>query len=344
MTAKLITPRTPAAIGRARELLLPAFAAALDRLTDQQMRRVAGYQLGLWDAEETPTPGGGGKVVRPALVLLASQAVCGSPQPGLAGAVAVELVHNFSLLHDDIMDRDVERRHRATGWVAFGQGQAILAGNAMLTTAIEIMLEQSPHADATVPMLLSTVQRLINGQAADLALEGNLDAELADVLDMAEGKTAALISGALAIGALSAGASTPVVTELVEAGRLLGLAFQLFDDVLGVVGDSAATGKSSSSDIRVGKRSAPVVAALRSRTSEGKQLAALLRNGPPASEDDIALTVGLIAAAGGLDWTVAEAERMLYRALDHLDRAALPHAHAVRDLQEMAAYLVRRDR
>jgi geranylgeranyl diphosphate synthase type I len=344
LTAKLNRTSTPPAIGRARELVEPALRAAVDRLADDRMRLVAGYQLGWWDAEGRSTPSAGGKAIRPTLALLGAEAVGGSPTPGIAGAVAVELVHNFSLLHDDIMDRDVERRHRPTGWVSFGEGQAILAGNAMLTAAIETLIVDGRAAERTVPFLLAAVQRLISGQSADLALELRDDAELADVVAMESGKTAALIACSVGIGALAAGATDDVVERLCAAGELVGLAFQLVDDLLGVVGDPSVTGKSASSDVRAGKRSAPVVAALNSGTAESARLRELLREGPPTSEDDVALAVSLIADAGGLSWTSAEAERLLSEATDILEGAGLPNRSAVSELQDLARYLVRRDR
>ncbi len=348
MTAR-VGRRTPAAVTRARELVEPALAAEVARLRDPRVRRVAGYQLGLWDVHGQPeTPGG--KAVRPAMVLLAARAVGGAPEPGLPAAVAVELVHNFSLLHDDIMDRDVERRHRPTGWVAFGEGQAMLGGNAMMAAAVEILHRECPHPETTVPELLRVVQELISGQSCDLALEGDDTADLETVLAMEQDKTAALLSGSLTLGALAAGADPGVVERLGEAGRLVGIAFQLIDDVLGIVGDPAVTGKSASSDVRAGKRSAPVVAALRSGTNAGDELAEVLRAGAPETEDEVTHVVTLIDTAGGISWATTEAERLLtgayeqLDALDRLDRALLRDPDALNELRELAGYLVRRDR
>ena len=341
MSTRLDRPQTPAALARARTLVDPALRAAVDSLDDARMRLIAGYQLGWWNADGQPTESGG-KAIRPTLTLLASEAVAGAAEPGVPGAVAVELVHNFSLLHDDIMDRDVERRHRPTGWVAFGEGQAILAGNAMLTAAVEVLLHGGDRAAGSLPLLLSAVQRLIQGQSADLALERRDDAQLDEVLVMEDGKTAALIECALGLGAFAAGAEQRVVGHLCEAGRLLGLAFQLVDDILGVVGDPAVTGKSASSDVRAGKRSAPVIAALNAGRPESAHLKEMLRNGPPETEAAVARAVELIEAAGGVSWAAAEAERLLTSALTEIDRAELPHASAVTQLREVAAFLVHR--
>jgi geranylgeranyl diphosphate synthase type I len=334
-------PPTPAALGRSRELVQPALRAAVERLADARMRLIAGYQLGWCDADGSPTDGGG-KAIRPALALLAAEAVCGDPAPAVPAAVAVELVHNFSLLHDDIMDRDVERRHRPTGWVVFGEGQAILAGNAMLTAAFEVLVCGETPTQGSLELLLAAVQHLIRGQSADLALERGDDVELAEVLDMEIGKTAALMECALGLGAIAAGAAPPVVGHLRAAGRHMGLAFQLVDDILGVVGDPAVTGKSASSDVRAGKRSVPVIAALRAGSAESASLARLLAAGPPETDADVARAVSLIEAAGGIRWTANEAERLLGQALAEFEAAQLPHPDAVAQLREVAAFLVHR--
>ncbi len=331
-----------AVIARTRELVQPAMRAAVDAIEDPRMRLVAGYQLGWWDAEQRPVAGAGGKAIRPALAVLSAEAA-GDAQCGVAPAVAVELVHNFSLLHDDIMDRDVERRHRPTGWVVFGDGQAILAGNAMLTAAIEVLLRDGRNTNDVLPALMSTVQALISGQSADLALERRPDAALEEVLRMEGGKTAALISCAASIGARAAGAPDGVVDALAEYGQLSGLAFQLVDDVLGIAGDPAVTGKSASSDLRAGKRSVPVVAALADGGAASRELAQLLAAGPLETDDQVARGAALVEAAGGVAWTSHEAERLLDGACTALRGADIPR-HAQDDFEAMARYLVRRAR
>ena len=341
MTTNTRRAGAPPAIERCRVVAEPALRAAVAGLSDARMSRIAGYQLGFWDAAGEPSPGASGKAVRPTLALLAAEAVSGELAPGTAAAVAVELVHNFSLLHDDIMDRDVERRHRPTGWVVFGDGQAILAGNAMLTSAIETVVRDGRNTDVVLPALMHTVQRLISGQSEDLALERRADADLDEVLHMEVGKTAALISCASSIGAMAAGAPNTTVDSLAEYGRLVGLAFQLVDDVLGIVGDPAVTGKSASSDLRAGKRSVPVVAALADGGTASRQLAALLADGPPQTDEQVARGAQLVIDAGGIAWTTAEAEKLLGEAAGALAAAALPR-HAEDGFEAMAAYLVRR--
>ncbi len=333
----------PAVIARNRELFEPALRAAVERLDNLQMRRIASYQLGWCDADGNPIEAGGGKAIRPTLAILSAEAGGGTAAEGLAAAVAVELVHNFSLLHDDIMDGDRERRHRPTGWVVFGEGQTILAGTAMLTAAIEVLESDGAAGRRALPLLLSSTQLLISGQSRDLALEDRDDATVDDVLLMEAGKTASLLSCSAALGALAVGAAPELVEGLAAFGHDLGMSFQLVDDVLGVVGDPAVTGKSSSSDVRAGKRSAPIVAALRAGGPASDRLAALMADGPPVDEADVALASRLIEEAGGIEWASNEAQRLIDRALTRLDHLQLPARPAV-ELTALARYIVERDR
>lgn len=342
MTQTTKTVTVPQVLTRVRDLVQPALQLAVDGLADPQMRLIARYQMGWCDADGRPT-NAGGKAIRPALAVLSAEAVLGTASAGIPGAMAVELVHNFSLLHDDVMDRDTERRHRPTGWVAFGDGQAILAGSAMLTLAAEVLLDSGLPGRRSLPCLLEATQVLISGQSQDLLLEGGGAVELADVLSMEAAKTAALLSCASSIGAHAAGAPDHITAGLAAFGHELGLAFQLVDDILGVVGDPARTGKSSSSDVRAGKRSAPIVAALSDDSPAGAQLAELLADGPPTTDADVELATQLIGEAGGLDWAAREADARLARAIEHLSGLDLVDTAAA-DLAAVATYIVDRDR
>jgi geranylgeranyl diphosphate synthase, type I len=340
----------PAVLSQARVLVVPALRAAIDRLQGEQMRRIAGYHLGWLDTDGQPLPGDGvgGKAIRPTLAVLSAQAGGGTAADGVPAAVAVELVHNFSLLHDDIMDRDVERRHRPTAWVVFGEGQAILAGNAMLTAAIDVLVRDGAAGHRALPSLLAAVEGLIDGQSADLDLGtrhlgSGRDVDLDEVLAMEAGKTAALLACSSSIGALAAGADAGVVDALAAYGHELGMAFQLVDDILGITGDAATTGKSSSSDVRAGKRSAPIVAALTSGTAASEQLARMLASGPLTADDDVTHATKLIDEAGGLEWAAHEADRRLALALGYLENLSAPTG-TTSDLAALARYVVERDR
>jgi geranylgeranyl diphosphate synthase type I len=225
----------------------------------------------------------------------------------------------------------------------FGDGQAILAGSAMLTAAMQVLVDVGPAGHRALPCLLTTTQALIGGQSQDLHLEQRETVTLDDVLSMEAGKTAALLSCSAAIGAVLVGSAEPVVEGLMDFGYELGLAFQLVDDYLGIAGDSASTGKSSSSDIRAGKRSAPIVAALSAGTPASPRLAELLHGGPPDRDEDVALAAELVGEAGGLEWAVREADTRLATALGHLERLDLADA-ARAELVALARFIVARDR
>ena len=225
------------ALHRSRDQIVPALQAAVQRL-DPSSRLQASYHLGWCDADGKPTEGGGGKAVRPALALLSAEAAGATAEVGVPGAVGVELVHNFSLLHDDLMDGDLERRHRRTVWAIWGAPAAILAGDALLALAHEVVLESpSPHAGRAALLLATTTRELTRGQVQDVAFESRSDVTLDECLDMAGGKTGALLAASAAIGAVLAGAPEDVVDALTTFGGEVGLAFQLVDDVLGIWGD-----------------------------------------------------------------------------------------------------------
>jgi geranylgeranyl diphosphate synthase, type I len=327
-----MTAVIPAGVETARDLVGPALAAAVERLSPD-VRKVAAYHLGLAGPEGAPPgaaggarPGGGtrggrgargrppgaGKALRPALTLLSARAANAAPERGVPAAVAVELVHNFSLLHDDIMDGDTERRHRPTAWTVYGTGAAILAGDAMLALAQDILLEDNaPQGVWAARALSAAVQRLIAGQGADLAFEQRDDVSLTECLTMAGDKTAALMACACSIGSIHVGAPPQLAMGLAAFGAHAGLAFQLTDDLLGIWGAPEVTGKPVRSDLRARKKSLPVVAALTAGTTEAGELAALLARDEALGEDDLLLAAGLVEAAGGKTWTENEASTQL---------------------------------
>jgi geranylgeranyl diphosphate synthase type I len=339
-----MTIALPATLERSRELIEPWLREAVDRL-DGSSRQVAAYHHGWIEADGRPTDGGG-KAVRPALALLSAEAVGASAQVGIPGAVAVELVHNFSLLHDDVMDRDQERRHRPTAWTVFGSSAAILAGDALQVLAFEALLDAPPLASQrALRSLARATQQLILGQVDDLDFEGRADVGLAECLEMAGGKTAALLACAASIGAQLTGASEEVITSLETYGYELGLAFQLIDDLLGIWGSTANTGKPVGSDLRAQKKSLPVVAAMTSGTIAGDRLCALYTSGDlnQASDDSvIAQATAFVQDAGGRAWAIDEADRRLKLACGALDAADLQE-QAREELREIATYVTARD-
>jgi geranylgeranyl diphosphate synthase type I len=318
-----MTMTIPAGVQVARDLVGPSIAAAVGRL-NPSVRAVSAYHLGLADAAGQPVTAGAGKALRPALALLSARAAGAPAERAVSAAAAVELVHNFSLLHDDIMDGDTERRHRPTAWTVFGVGAAILAGDALLVLAQDLLLETPPYGVWAARCLSAAVQRLIAGQSADLDFERRDDVQVAECLDMEADKTAALMACACSIGAIYTGAPASLVLSLAEFGTGAGLAFQLADDMLGIWGAPAVTGKPVGSDLRARKKSMPVVAALTSGTEASAELAELLAGQEPLTEQQVARATWLVEQAGGRDQTEAMAAKALDSAFGALGRADMP--------------------
>lgn len=315
----------------------PELRAAVATLPDS-MRHIAGYHFGWWDEHGAPIHGDSSKAVRPALVLLAAEAVGGDPPAALPGAVAVELVHNFSLLHDDVMDGDVTRRHRPTAWSVFGANSAILAGDTLLTLSFGV-LAGSPGA---IRLLDAAVQALLDGQAADLAFEQRTDVTLPEVESMALAKTGALLGCACALGAELGGAGPERVALLGGFGERLGLAFQLVDDLLGIWGDPEVTGKPVYSDLRNSKKTLPIVQALTSGTPEGDALRKLYLRAEPLADAELVRAAELVELSGGRAWAQDEADRLLGEALEQLAEAD-PKRRAAAELEAVARLVTHRD-
>jgi geranylgeranyl diphosphate synthase type I len=343
-----MTAVLPVEVTAARDVVEPALRRAVDELAPP-MRTISRYHFGWADHLGRETPGGGGKALRPALTLLSAQAAGGDPRLALPAAVAVELVHNFSLLHDDVMDNDVERRHRPTAWSVFGVPAAILAGDALLTLAVEIARRdsESDAAGAVIACVNAAVQELIVGQSADVDFERRTDVTLGECIAMVGGKTGALMRCASSIGAIAVGADAATVTALSEFGSHLGLAFQLVDDLLGIWGSPEVTGKPALADLSARKKSVPVVAALNSGTAAGERLAELYFQPTQADQvDDEAALIAmadLVVRAGARAWTEAEADRHVAQAEQCLAALTAPPA-VIEALRATAMFVTRRDR
>ncbi|WP_338700342.1 family 2 encapsulin nanocompartment cargo protein polyprenyl transferase [Streptomyces sp. Q6] len=332
-------------LAQARSTVDPELRTAVEALPGS-IRRVALYHFGWEHADGTPAAGNAGKAVRPALVLAAARALGGRPEQAVRAAAAVELTHNFTLLHDDVMDRDATRRHRATAWTVFGDADAILAGDALQAQAQRLLAEdRHPAAASAAARLAACVVELCAGQSTDVALERRDPAEvtLEETLAMAEAKTGALLGCACALGGLYAGAAPEEVEALDAFGRAAGLAFQLIDDVIGIWGDPARTGKPAGADLAVRKKSLPVVAGLASGGPYAADLAALY--GPPGprkeSEAELEAIALAVERAGGRDWAQTEAADQMARAVHQLSRA-VPDPEAAGGLLSLAEFVTRR--
>lgn len=220
------------------------------------------YHMG-WDDQEHITSQGG-KRIRPLIVLLCTVAVGGDWRKSLPAAASVELIHNFSLIHDDIQDNSELRRGRKTVWKIWGIPQAINAGDSMFTLAQTsvLNLRKALPLETTIQVsnkLQEACLRLTEGQYLDMSYENKSEMDIESYWNMIEGKTASLLAAACEIGGLCGNAGQKNCNSLRDFGRYLGLAFQVHDDLLGIWGDSLVTGKSAESDLVMRKKTLPVV-------------------------------------------------------------------------------------
>jgi geranylgeranyl diphosphate synthase type I len=339
----------PEILARARKASGPAMAVAIDRLPPE-IRRLATYHLGWTDTDGRPLQAPGGKGIRPALALLSAEAAWADGAVGVPGGVAVELVHNYSLIHDDIIDGDIERHHRPTVWSVWGVGQAIIAGDALETLAHQVLLESPPAGAAAAAALSTATAEMIAGQSDDIAFERRNNVSVEECMAMSAAKTGALLGCAASIGAILAGAPAATIGALRDFGRHLGLAFQAVDDLLGIWGDPARTGKPAGSDLRQRKKSMPIVSALAAGGDEAEELRALLLgpgNGnrellPPLDDAQVSRTAYLVEACGGREWATVRAKSHLDSALGALERVRLS-AVPQRELADIAAFVVERE-
>lgn len=231
-----------------------------------------------------------GKLLRPSLVLFTAEQLGSSLDNALPAAVALELVHNFSLIHDDIQDRDRTRRGRPTVWMLHSVNEAINAGDLMLSIAIRAVL--SAGSEAAVILLRST-EEMIEGQSRDLFFE-NRPATVDDYLAMIDQKTGALLRCAFELGAWVAGADAAVTQHLVAMSISIGRAFQIQDDLLGIWGSEDTLGKPQGSDIRRRKKSFPVAVAFECAQAAERQQLATIYAQDEVSDADVAWVIALL--------------------------------------------------
>jgi geranylgeranyl diphosphate synthase type I len=247
-----------AILGRYQERIQTGLTGVMETLPPEVLEP-AQYHLGLLPGARP------GKALRPALTMLIGEALGAAEESALPLAVAVQLVHDFSLLHDDIVDGDRSRRGQPALWVRDGMPSALNTGDALLTAAFCVIsaADLPPHTSTrAVAQLGGATLEMVGGQQADIAATGAVPASLPQYLEMVERKTGALMGAAAGLGAIAAGAPSPTVAACEHFGRTLGVAFQLRDDVLGVFGDSAETGKPVGNDLLRGKQGLPMVLAL----------------------------------------------------------------------------------
>ncbi len=322
------------------ELALRALHLAKDSVEPALLEAVSRLSPGLQDAARHHLSGGG-KYLRAALVLLGARACGADAAAAIEGAVAIELTHNFSLVHDDIIDGDLERRHRPTVWAEYGVGHAIIVGDALSTLGLQLLLDDpSPARVRAAAALVEATQQMISGQAEDMAAETKKTLTVDECVHMAAGKTAALLACSCSLGAILADGPDETVKALSRFGWNLGIAFQAVDDVLGIWGEPAVTGKPAGNDLRQHKKTLPV--ALAAEMSDlSPRLTKLL--GGELTDPEVAEASDLLERCGARAEAMAVGALHLEAALAALDGAELSPGPR-EELVSIATFVASRDR
>jgi geranylgeranyl diphosphate synthase type I len=329
------------------EVMLPAIekelqgqVSRLDQPHTKSFHEMLTYHMG-WTGEGAGREATG-KRIRPLIVLLTTASAGAGWTPSLPAAAAVELVHNFSLVHDDVQDNSDKRRGRSTVWTKWGVPMAINVGDAIFVISNQAIMDLfKTHPALTVvraaTILHDTCLDLTRGQFLDMSYEERTDLNLEDYWPMVGGKTSALLSACTSIGALLGNAGEAEQESYRQFGYHLGLAFQVQDDILGIWGDEAVTGKSVASDLVEGKNSLPVLYAL---GRQGK-FAERWRQGPVTTGEVKAVATQL-EKEGARNYAEEMSEKETKIALEHLGEAN-PHGAAGASLLELANMLLKRN-
>jgi len=306
------------------------------------------YHLGWVDEQGKPIEASPGKALRPTLCLLACEAVGGAWYKALPAAAGMELLHNFSLIHDDVQDDDRERRHRPTVWSIWGKPQAINAGDALATIAGLALIGLAQRGVPAAKQLLTTrlmyeaCLTTIEGQYLDISYESRFDVVVGDYLEMIERKTAILIARSLEMGALLGTDDEDVTQGLYRFGRNLGLAFQVRDDILGIWGDEKRTGKPWGSDIRHRKKSLPIAYALEKAKGKARRELVGIYQEEEIRDEGVRAVLGILDDVAARDYAHGLAIGYRDAAMEELNGISL-RPWPRRQLSEMARFIVERD-
>lgn len=314
--------------------------ARLDEPRTRLFHDMLTYHMGWTGAGSGPEATG--KRIRPLMLLLTVAACETEWLRALPAAAAVELVHNFSLVHDDIQDNSDKRRGRTTLWRIWGMPMAINAGDALFVLSNQAIMDLSEHYPAetvskAATILHNTCLDLTRGQFLDMSYEERNDLGVEDYWPMVAGKTAALLSACCHIGSILGSADESKQDAYRSFGHAVGLAFQVQDDILGIWGDEAITGKSAASDLLEGKKSLPVLHGL----SKGGKFAERWAKGP-IQPNEVEELAQMLANEGSYEYTHGMSRQMTTLALDSL-READPQGEAGEVLMELANKLMKRE-
>lgn len=289
-----------------------------------------------------------GKALRPTLCLFACEALAADTGRALPAAAALELIHNFSLIHDDIQDQDVERRHQPTLWCLWGIPRALVAGNGLQSVGdlaiLNVAGEDVPVETAlrVSQILTESYMEMIQGQCLDLDFESRTDIIAEEYLQMIAYKTGALIRSGVEIGALLATDDQAAIQAFSLFGGCIGRAFQIRDDFLGIWGDQATTGKPAGNDIRRRKKTFPIVFALENASGRSREELLRIYSQEELIDADVENVLTILETVGAQKQSHSITETSAQEALAALEPVALP-AWAKYEAESLVDFLAHRE-
>jgi geranylgeranyl diphosphate synthase type I len=303
------------------------------------------YHMGWLGEDLQPVDQYGGKRFRPTMCLLTYHALSGVYDKALPVASAIELIHNFSLIHDDIEDMDEERRHKPTVWKLWGIPHAINAGDGMhvMANLAALRLEDLNVTDSKIVQVMKILNRAIitlcEGQYLDMSFEDSLDITTDMYMEMIARKTAALIETSTMVGAVLATSDERMIDHFANFGRKIGLAFQIIDDIIGIW--ETKTGKPKASDIRNKKKTLPVLYAFEKASEEKKKLLHEKYQKETLDDEDINQVMEVLEDVGAHEYCKKVAKKYEDEALQELEKTNL-EGSAIQELKTLARFLVKR--
>ena len=341
-----VEQQNPSILWKHRNSIEEALASVVSS-DDLNLKNMLRYHMGWEDEHGHPTVSGTGKGLRSSLCVYACEAVGGTASQSLSLAASVELIHNFSLIHDDIQDEDTERRHRPTLWSIWGKPMALQAGNVLRVLADMgpqqlNQKEVDPDILASCSKILTTAcLEIIEGQFLDLSFEGKTDIGISRYIDMITRKTGALIRSAMHLGAISGTENPRDIESLANCGHYLGLLFQIRDDYLGIWGSDKETGKPTGSDIIRKKNSLPIVYGLERADDPLKKRIRQIYSQVDIQSDDVDMVISLLEdtkAPEYINKLALENANKARKAIEHV--SLIPGAST--DLEELLDFLLNR--
>jgi geranylgeranyl diphosphate synthase type I len=289
-------------------------------------------------------PEAGGKRLRPVLAMLVSEAISGKEEKSIPFGCCLEIIHNFTLIHDDVMDEDPIRRGRPAVHILYDVPTAIIAGDAMFARGFEVLAEVEVAPEKTrrlLSLVAKTVWIIAEGQQMDIDFENSDSVTVDEYLEMIEKKTAILFACAAQGAAMIADGSEDQERDMFEYARLLGLGFQIWDDVLGITADEKKLGKPIGSDIRNGKRTLVVLHALENADEKDRRAILSTLGREDANDEEVAEVIEVLRKIGSIEFAND-------RAMDYAKQAkkclnSLPDSDSKELLKALVDYSVKRE-